>query len=121
MTERQPREVAIAQLRDDRQPGRVELACGRRRPPSRHVVGLFDKRHAQALDEGRSPRRNQVSCADPAAGAVTEHDRTTWLCDKLQVGAGEAMWRFELDGHRAPVRRCHRRGYRCARAFEQCA
>lgn len=91
---------ARAQLRDHRQPGLVELGRRGGRAPAGHPVGLFDEHDRVALAHRRPGRRDEVGCADPAAGAVTEHQRTARRVHGMDVSAGEAARGVEFDlGH----------------------
>ena len=85
-----------AQLLDDGGPGHVELRRGRGRLAAGDAVGLLDQRNGDADRVGRLRRRLQVRRADPAAGAVPEHQQAaTGVCRPRAGGParGRAVYR----------------------------
>ena len=73
--ERQTRELARAQVLDDRDPRRVELLRRSRRAPPGDAVGLLDERDADAARERDAGRGDEVGRMHAASGAVAEHER----------------------------------------------
>ena len=70
---------------------------GRRSAPPGHAVGLLDERDAEALRERDLGDRHEVGRGHPSAGAVAEHQRGHRLVGRMQVGAGGAVRRVDLD------------------------
>src|SRR4051794_13270700 len=108
--ERQARELGTAELRDDREPRRVELT-GRSGPaPPGDAIRLLDERDGEAEGDGLLRRSDQVARADPAARAVAEHERRPRLRYGAHVHPREPRRCLDLDrAHRlivpdAPVR-----------------
>ena len=73
--QRETSQGLVAKLRDDRDPGRVELGGRRRAAPSRHAIRLLDERHAHSRPAGSLRSRDEVGRLDAAACPVPQYHR----------------------------------------------
>ena len=64
---------------------------------SRDAVGLLDESNAESRRVRGLRGRNDISCCDPAAGAMTEHERGLRLVGAVQVRVGRAEWSVDLE------------------------
>ena len=95
--ERQVAQRARAQVLDDRDPGRVELARRSRRAPAGDAIGLLDQRDADAGRARRLRGRHEVARRHAAAGAVAEHERAGRLVGGVQVGPRGTVRRVDVE------------------------
>jgi len=86
-----------AELRDDRDPGGVELVGRSGAPPAGHAVGLLDERHGELCCPGGVRRADEVGRADPAAGPMPEHERGDGRVHVVEVNPGGPAWCVELE------------------------
>lgn len=93
----------LAQPREHRQPGGVELPSGRRRASSGHPVGLFDQ------NDGEIERAPGISCGhevrrtDAAARPVPEGERCHRSCDLLHVEPRRPVGRCDFEHSQSSV------------------
>jgi hypothetical protein len=97
--QRQPGELAGAQMFHDHEPGRVQLGRRRGRAPARDAVGLLDERDRYVLLQRNLGGDRQVGSGDAAAGTVTEHERGPRLGRRMEMHACRAVWSFDLSCH----------------------
>lgn len=97
---------AVAQLLDDREPVRVELALRRRRSTTRDAVRLFDARHLEPERMRDVGGCEQVGCLDAAARAVSQDEQGARGGQRRDVRAGDAVRSVEVEDvhHREPTR-----------------
>jgi hypothetical protein len=95
--QREPGERALAELPDDRDPRRVELACGCRGSSPGDAVGLLDERDGDRERAGGLGGGLEVGRVEAAAGPVTEHQRGDGQGDREQVRPGRPVRCVELD------------------------
>jgi hypothetical protein len=74
--DREAAEGTVAQLRDDRGPGRVQLGRWSGATPSRYTVRLLDERNFEPGGVGGFGGADKVRRLDPAASPVTEDERS---------------------------------------------
>lgn len=89
-----------ADVLDHRGPRRIELVCRRGRPPPRDAVGLLDEGGREPERAGDARRRDEVSSAHAAAGAVAEDEDAARLVCGLEVDARRPVRRWHVDRHR---------------------
>jgi Stage II sporulation protein E (SpoIIE) len=95
--QRQPAQIAVAQLLDHSNPGRVQLIRRSRRAPSRHQVWLLHEGDAEALAACDLRDRHEVAGRDPPAGSMTEHQRAFRVLGRVKLNPGRAVRRLELE------------------------
>jgi hypothetical protein len=84
-------------VRHDRSPGGVELTRRRTRAAPRDAVRLLDQGNGYALGERRLTRREQITGADAATGAVPQGQRRTRPVDFGQVCARRPVRSVDLE------------------------
>lgn len=87
-------------LLDDRHPGGVELPRRGRGTSPRHAIGLLDERDPDVLGEGDLGHRDEVACANPTAGTVTENKRRPRATYRVEMDTCKTVRGFELTSHR---------------------
>ena len=87
----------LSQGRDHRQPGGVELLRRRRGLAARDAVGLLDQRDGEAGLARDAGCGLDVGRFDPAAGPVSEHQRSLRLLRGVEVGPGGAVRCLDLE------------------------
>ena len=95
--ERQVAQRPAAQVLDDGDPGRVELARRRGRAPAGHAIGLLDQRDADPDRLRGLRRRHEVARRDPSPGPVAEHERAGRLVGAVQVHARRAVRGVDVE------------------------
>ena len=83
--ERQPAQLAVAQLFDDRDPRLVQPVGRRRRAPPGHQVGLLHERNAEALGLRHLGDRHEVARAHSPTRAMAEHERAQRVLGVVKV------------------------------------
>ena len=112
--EREACERARAELLDDRDPGRVELAGGCGRAPAGDPVGLLDEDDGQARVERSARRCEQVGRFHSAARPVTQDEPADGVRCLVEVRGRRSVRRPELSSSRRVAR--HARSPRRATA-----
>jgi hypothetical protein len=84
-------------LLEDRRPGRIELARGRRAASACDSVRLLDERNGEPRGVRSLLGRNEVRRVHTAARSVPEHERRHRPLDRLEVGSRETVGRVELE------------------------
>jgi hypothetical protein len=95
--QRQAFEVLPAQLRDDLDPGGIELSRRWLRPSAGDSVGLLNQRDGQPRRPSRLRRRFEVWRPDATAGAVPEDQAADRLSDRVQVRTSGPSRCLDLD------------------------
>ena len=98
--ERQPAQLAAAELVDHGSPGGIELVRGRGSAAPGHAVRLFDEGDAEALGECDLGGHHQVASRHASARAVSEHERRRRIGSRMHVGSRRTVRCLDLDrGH----------------------
>jgi DNA-binding MarR family transcriptional regulator len=98
--ERQPAQLALAEVVEHGDPGRVELTRRSRRAPPSDAIGLLDECDRESLRLRDVARRNEVRRRDAAAGSVAEHQSRAGLGDGMQVDLRPTVRRVDVEnGH----------------------
>ena len=95
--QRQPAQLALEQVVDDRRPGGIELVCRCRRTSPRDAIGLLDERDADPHRERRIRGRNQVPGGHAPARTMTKHERGSGFFGGMQVRVRRAVRRVEFE------------------------
>src|ERR687897_1192492 len=95
--DRQPAQIAIPELLDDRDPCLVEPVGRSGSLPSGHVVGLLHERDAEPLRLRDLGYGHEVACRDSATCPMTEHERTQRVLGVMKVRPCEAVRRLKLE------------------------
>jgi hypothetical protein len=95
--ERQARELLGAQVREDREPRRVELMRRSGGAASGEAIRLLDEGYRDAERDRLVGRGDEVARVDATARTVAEHERGARLVHATQVRPREAAGRLDLD------------------------
>jgi hypothetical protein len=93
--QRQAGQLLIGDALEDRDPGGIELPCGRGRAAAGDPVRLLDERDGEPLRASDVRRGHDVPRRHAARGAVAEDERGRRILRGVEVDPGLAVRRFD--------------------------
>ena len=99
--ERQPAQVLLPEVVDDRDPRGVELVCRSLRATSCDAIGLVDECDAEPVRERCVGDGDEVSGADSAPGAMSQDEGASSLAHRVHMRSREPMGSLDVDGPHA--------------------